>query len=175
MRVQPASMHPTARTPTRSPLCFSAPSLSDVADRAAAARTLTSRFSSSGLKGHALLRELMRHQELVKRELIFKTLAPTRETLLGQLEQQLEALRDDFETRSTATGGGKGKTSGARVGKNLPRSVEHLVLSKQVGDKVGEILSAVKPMLGDLPRCTSFEAKAQDLHQYMADYQQQNF
>ena len=78
------------------------------------ARTLTARFSSSGLKAsgslpqpsvlgrvfhgslarsqaHGLLREFVRYRELISREVVFIELAATRETLLGQLEQQVYA------------------------------------------------------------------------------------
>ena len=44
--------------------------------------------------------------------------------LLGQLEHDLERLRDDFESRSGQSGG-----RAQRVGKNLPDSVESLVLA----------------------------------------------
>ena len=134
------------------------------------ARTIATRFASSGLKGHALLREFMRYRELVRRDLVFKELAPARESLLGQLEHDLEMLRDDFETRSGQAGG-----KGQRVGKNLPDSVEHLVLARQVADKVGEVLAASRLMLNDLQGIARFEDKANELQQYMGDYQQQYF
>ena len=47
------------------------------------ARKLSNRLSSSGLKGHALLRDYMRHRELVLRPTVFAELAPAREALLG--------------------------------------------------------------------------------------------
>jgi dynein heavy chain 2 len=94
-----------------------------------------------------------------------------RESLLGQLDTSLETMREDFENRSgMATGRGA-----RRVGKNLPDSVEHLVLARQVGDKVGELLSAAKMMLYDLQGMAKFEVKATDLQQFMTDYQQQMF
>ena len=86
------------------------------------ARSLSTRFSSSGLKGQALLREFMRFRELAKRDLVFRELAPAREALLGQLEHDLEHMREEFEMRSGQAGG-----KGARVGKNLPAAVEQLV------------------------------------------------
>ena len=54
---------------------------------------------TSGLKGHALLRDCLRHRELVLRPTVFAELAPAREALLGQMEAQLEAQREDFEAR----------------------------------------------------------------------------
>ena len=109
----------------------------------------------------------MRFQELARRELVFRELAPARESLLGQLEHDLERLRDEFETRSAQQG------KGGRIGKNLPDSVEHLVLARQVADKVSEVLSAAKLMLHDLQGMARFESKASELHGYMNDYQQQ--
>ena len=135
------------------------------------ARYLSSRFTSSGLKGHALLREFMRFEELAKRDLVFRDLAPARETLLGQLGSELEHLREDFETRSGQATGGKG----SRVGKNLPQSVEQLVLARQVADKVGETLTSAQVMLSDLQGMERFESKANDLQMYMTDFQQQFF
>ena len=134
------------------------------------ARELSKRFSSSGLKGHALLREFMRFRELATRDLVFRDLAPARESLLGQLEHDLELLRDDFETRSGQAGG-----KGQRVGKNLPVSVEQIVLARQVADKAGETLESAKVMLSDLQGMARFEGKANDLLQYMRDFQQQFF
>ena len=64
---------------------------------------LQSKLSTSGLKGHALLRELMRYKELATRPLVFQELAPARERLLGELEQQTEALREEFEARTTSS------------------------------------------------------------------------
>ena len=40
------------------------------------ARKLHGRLSSSGLKGHALLRDCLRHRELVLRPTVFAELAP---------------------------------------------------------------------------------------------------
>ena len=54
------------------------------------ARKLHKRLTSSGLKGHALLRDCLRHKELVLRPMVFAELAPAREALLGQMEGQLE-------------------------------------------------------------------------------------
>ena len=115
------------------------------------ARNLSSRLASSGLKGHALLREFVRYkvhrahnrtaaltshasfrnapllthvaslQELVRRDLVFKELAPARETLVGQLEQQLERLREDFETR-TSEGGVDRVAAGLAEPPSTPRA-----------------------------------------------------
>ena len=134
------------------------------------ARTLSKRFSSSGLKGHALLREFMRFRELATRESVFRDLAPARESLLGQLEHDLEVLREDFEVRS-----GQANGKGQRVGKNLPAAVEQIVLARQVADKGGEALQSAKVMLSDLQGMERFETKASDLLQYMNDFQQQYF
>ena len=134
------------------------------------ARLLSSRFSASGLKGHALLREFMRFRELLLRDLVFAELAPARETLLGQLEHDLALLREEFGER--ANGGGRG---GSRVGRNLPISVENLVVTRQAADKVKEVLGAAKVILHDLQGMPRFEEKASDLHAYMVDSMQQGF
>ena len=42
------------------------------------ARKLHGRLSSSGLKGHALLRDCLRHRELVLRPTVFAELVPAR-------------------------------------------------------------------------------------------------
>ena len=126
--------------------------------------TLAARFSSSGLKGHALLREFSRHKELVRRELVFKELAPARETLLAQLEQQLELLSEDFGTR-TSQAAGKNGTSDAKLGKNLPEVVEHLTLSKQLAERISELLATSGLLLSDLQGMARFMARAGELHQ----------
>ena len=90
-------------------------------------------------------------------------------TLLGQLEHDLELVREDFEARS----GGGGGRGGAKLGRNLPVSVEQLVLARQVADRVADVLGSSKLILSDLQGMGRFEAKADDLHTYMSDYQQQ--
>ena len=137
------------------------------------ARSLMTRFSSSGLKPRAPTRVLAL-LGLARRELVFRELAPARESLLGQLEHDLELLRSDFDSRSGG-GGGRGNGGAARVGKNLPDSVENLVLARQVGDKVGDVLKTAQTLLHDLQGMERFERKANDLSQYMSDYQQQYF
>ena len=127
------------------------------------ARTLASRFAASGLKGHGLLREFMRYGELVRRELVFRELAPSRESLLGQLEHDLEvgmrslvsepaglstrptlltccpgsmrAVRMQLLREDFETRSGQAGGRRAHVGKNLPNAVESLVLARQVGSR----------------------------------------
>ena len=67
----------------------------------------------------------MRHRELVLRPTVFAELAPAREALLGQMEAQLEAQREDFEART----GQAMESNGARaqpVSKNMPEVVSQI-------------------------------------------------
>jgi dynein heavy chain 2 len=138
------------------------------------ARKLHKRLTSSGLKGHALLRDCLRHKELVLRPMVFAELAPAREALLGQMEGQLEVLREDFETR-TGQGMANGAAKTAPVGKNMPEVVSQVVLARQLQDRVGEMLAAGETLLHDLQGMGRFQAKAQELHVYLNDYAQHQF
>ena len=148
------------------------------------ARKLHARLSTSGLKGHALLRDALRHKELVLRPTVFAELAPAREGLLGQMEGQLEVLREDFEARTgkadgvsgvAPPGGGGGGGGGQTTGKNMPEVVSQVVLARQLQDKVGEMLSAAETLLHDLQGMARFLARAQELHVYLNDYAQQQY
>ena len=125
---------------------------------------LQSKLSTSGLKGHALLRELMRYKELATRPLVFQELAPARERLLGELEQQTEALREEFEARTTSS-----KALGA-TGKNLPEVVSHIVLAKQLQAKAAEMAAAAALLFSDLQAVGRFKGKVEELENYMVDY-----
>ena len=110
------------------------------------------------------------YQELVRRPIVFSELAPGREMLLGQMEQQLEVLREDFETRI-----GQARGSKQTTGRNLPEVVTQVVLAQQLQDKAAEMLSAADSLLHDLQGMSRFRSKAQELHQYLSDSKQQHF
>jgi hypothetical protein len=124
--------------------------------------------ASSGLKGHRLLLEFMRFRELATRESVLRDAAPARESLLGQLEHDLEVMREDSEVRS-----GQAIGKGQRAGKNLPASVEQILLARQVADKGGEALQSAKVVLSDLQGMERSETKPSDLLLFINDFQQQ--
>ena len=108
------------------------------------------------------------------RPTVFAELAPAREALLGQMEAQLEAQREDFEART----GQAMESNGARaqpVSKNMPEVVSQIVLSRQLQDRVGEMLSAGEMLLHDLQGMPRFQSKAQELHAHLNDFGQQQF
>lgn len=138
------------------------------------AHKLQERLTASGLRGHALLREFLRSKELMMQPIIFNELAPAREALLGQLLQQLDIMRDEFESRSGQYGAGM--TEGRQAtGKNLPEVVHQIVLARQLEIKAAEMLAAADTLLHDLQGMPRFQSKAQELHQYLNDHAQKHF
>ena len=138
------------------------------------ARRLQERLSDSGLRGHAQLREFLRFSELVRQPLIYAALAPAREALLGQLVQQIDAMRDEFETRSGQCGAGMHEGH-QTTGKNLPEVVHQIILAKQLEDKALEMVAAADSLLSDLQGMPRFAAKARELRDYLRDHAQQRF
>ena len=52
---------------------------------------------------------------------------------------------------------------------------QHVVLAKQSADKVSDVMTTSEAILYDLQGWGRFVPKAQEIHRYMADYEQQYF
>ncbi len=100
-----------------------------------------------------------------------------RETLLGQLTGYVRSIRDEFSTKSASSSNiASGHEQQVQPsGKNLPRVVNSVVWTRQLGAKVSDTLSTAEALLGDLSGFQKFKAETSSFREELKDFQREQF
>lgn len=100
-----------------------------------------------------------------------------RETLLGQLTGYVRSIRDEFATKSASSSNiSLGPEQQVQPsGKNLPRVVNSVVWTRQLGAKISDTLSTAEALLGNLSGFQKFKTETSDFREELKDYQREQF
>ncbi|XP_071483964.1 LOW QUALITY PROTEIN: cytoplasmic dynein 2 heavy chain 1-like [Diadema antillarum] len=128
---------------------------------------LRSQFRNVEGNPSQLLREFQKNKELVSRESVRKEVVSERETLLGQLQVYLKAIKDDFNVRTSE--------SSPPTSKNLPEVVNNIVWVRQLEAKVEQTSQVADTLLNDLSGFGRFRRDAGDLLDELRNWRQDQF
>ena len=121
-----------------------------------------------------LLREFHRYNELLQRPVIKTHLSNERETLLGQLINYVNTLRQDFEKKLFSTEQDSSVDISV-TGKNLPIIVNSIVSLAQILSKINFLVKTSEVHLNDLTSFKEFKNNLLTLKERVSSVQKEHF
>jgi dynein heavy chain 2 len=129
------------------------------------ARQLREHFQKMRSNPQQMLIDFKRYSDLMQRDTIRKELSSEREFLLGQLENDIKILADDFNNL----------TSGGKKSNNRTAIAAALDTSRQIETKVNNIINDGEKLLGDLSGYSRVASFAKQLKQDIINWRKEKY